>query len=216
MRLLIFIFLSLILFSCYDKPANTSDESFKEEMKEREIKKVSDGAIIEAAMQRGNIIADSAQKLLGSSLKKAIAEGGVQNAVKYCNLAAYPIMDSIESHFGVDVKRASLKVRNPEDNPDELEKQLLEAYQYQIEIDDKLSSNIQRDGEEYLLYTKPITIENALCLKCHGEVGKYLKEEDYQLIKTLYPEDNAVGHQMGDLRGMWSIRISKKEIIKNL
>ena len=68
----------------------------KKKWKKEELKKVSDGAIIEAAMQRGNIIADSAQKLLGSSLKKAIAEGGVQNAVKYCNLAAYPIMDSID------------------------------------------------------------------------------------------------------------------------
>ncbi len=216
MRLQIFILLSLILFSCYDKPANTSDKAFKEEMKEREIKKVSDGAIIEAAMRRGNIIADSAQKLLGSSLKNAIAEGGVQNAVKYCNLAAYPIMDSIETHFGVEVKRASLKVRNPDDKPNQLEKQLLEAYQYQIDTDDKLSSNIQKDAEDYLLFTKPITIENALCLKCHGEVGKYLKEEDYALIKSLYPQDNAIGHQMGDLRGMWSIRMSKKEIIKDL
>ncbi len=216
MRYLYFAILTVLIISCNDKPANTSDEAFKDEMKDRQIKKVSDGAIIDAAMRRGELIADSAQKLLGSSLKKALEEGGVQGAIKYCNLSAYPIMDSLEAYYGAEIRRASLKVRNPDDSPTKMEKQLLEAYQYQVEIDDKLSPNVQRLEDEYLLYTKPITIQNAMCLKCHGEVGKYLKEEDYALIKSLYPQDNATGHQMGDLRGMWSVKLSKKDIIKSL
>lgn len=216
MKTLIFFLITILIVSCNDKPANTSDEAFKEEMKDRQIKIVSDGEIIEAAMRRGEIIADSAQKLLSASLKRAIAEGGVQGAIKYCNLSAYAIMDSLEKYYDADIRRAALKVRNPEDRPTKMEKQILEAYQYQVDNDDKLSSNIQRLGDEYLLFTKPITIQNGLCLNCHGEVGKYLKEEDYALIKNLYPQDNAVGHQMGDLRGMWSVTLSKKDIVKSL
>jgi cytochrome c len=61
----------------------------------------------------------------------------------------------------------------------------------------------------HLLYTKPIVINNALCLNCHGEVGAAVTEETYALIREKYPNDNATGHQMGDLRGMWSITFSK-------
>jgi hypothetical protein len=32
----------------------------------------------------------------------------------------------------------------------------------------------------------------------------------------LYPEDKAIGHKIGDLRGMWSIRIPKKEVVKKM
>lgn len=216
MRTLIISFIIVFIAACNDKPADTSNEAFKEEMQDREIRKIADGEIIDAAMKRGNTIADSAQKLLGGTLKKAISEGGVQHAIEYCNLSAYAIMDSIEAAFGAEVRRASLKVRNPKDAPNQLEKQILEAYAYQVQNNDVLSANIQRDGDEYLLYTRPITIKDAVCLNCHGEVGKYLKTEDYALIKELYPEDNASGHQMGDLRGMWSIRLSKKEIVKSL
>jgi hypothetical protein len=216
MRTFIVLFILVFVAACNDKPADTSNQAFKEEMKDREIKIIPDGEIIDAAMKRGNIIADSAQKLLGGTLKKAIKEGGVPHAIEYCNLSAYSIMDSIEAAFGANVRRASLRVRNPEDAPNELERQILEAYEYQVQNDDVLSANIQRDGEEYLLYTRPITIKDAVCLNCHGEVGKYLKTEDYALIKELYPEDNATGHQMGDLRGMWSIRLAKKDIVKSL
>ncbi|MDX5479804.1 MAG: DUF3365 domain-containing protein, partial [Cyclobacteriaceae bacterium] len=29
-------------------------------------------------------------------------------------------------------------------------------------------------------------------------------------------EDKAIGHEVGDLRGMWSIRIPKKEVVKRM
>ena len=215
MKWILNLVLVFILFSCNDQPANTSDKDFQDELRNRELRKISDGEIIDAAMKRGNIIADSAQKLLGSTLKSAIKEGGVQHAISFCNLKAYGLMDSLSNEYSATIRRASLRLRNPDDKADKLEEQLLNAYQYQIETGDILSPNIQRDGE-YLLYTRAITINDGVCLNCHGEPGKHLKTEDYELIKSLYPEDNASSHKMGDLRGMWSIRLSKKDIIKSL
>jgi hypothetical protein len=59
-------------------------------------------------------------------------------------------------------------------------------------------------------------INNAQCLNCHGTPGKEVLPENHELIKGLYPQDRATGYSMDDLRGMWSIRLSKKEIIKSL
>ena len=215
MKYISFFFIVLLLTACDDKPADTSNEDFKDEMKSRELKKISDGQIIEAALKRGNMIADTAQKLLSSTLKAKLTEDGVQGAIEFCNLNAYDLIKSLEEDHNVEIKRASLKARNPKDHPTDLEEQLLEAYQYQVENDDKLMANIQRD-EKYLLFTRPIVIKDALCLKCHGKPGEYLKTEDYKLIKSLYPQDNAINHQMGDLRGIWSIRLLKSEIVKDI
>lgn len=205
----------IFLLSCNDKPAATNDPKFQEELKSREVKKVSDGVIIDAAMKKGNFIADTAQKTLAKALQENIAKSGIAGAIKYCNLNAYPIMEELEKEFDAKIRRVSYKYRNPDDKPDELEKELLDAYDYQVLNKGELSPNIQRDGE-YLLYTKPIVINNGLCLSCHGEVGKYLSEEDFNLIKELYPEDKAHNYQMNELRGMWSIRLSKKELIKDI
>jgi hypothetical protein len=32
----------------------------------------------------------------------------------------------------------------------------------------------------------------------------------------LYPEDHATGHEMGDLRGMWSLTFDKQSLIQYL
>jgi len=53
-------------------------------------------------------------------------------------------------------------------------------------------------------------------LNCHGEPGKEISEETLQKLNELYPEDKAIGHQIGDLRGMWSIKIPKKEVVKEM
>jgi hypothetical protein len=59
-------------------------------------------------------------------------------------------------------------------------------------------------------------IDNALCLNCHGKVGENVTQDTYQLIKDLYPGDSATGFEKGDLRGMWSIKMAKKQIVKQL
>ena len=53
-------------------------------------------------------------------------------------------------------------------------------------------------------YFAPIILKSE-CLKCHGSVGSDIKDETYALIKNLYPKDEAVGFQEGELRGIWSL-----------
>ncbi len=206
-----------ILSACESKNIDADQRSaVQEEMTNRELKKLADVDILTAGQQQAAMLADTAQKLLGQTLMSTIRNEGVPAAVAYCNVVAYPLVDSLAKANGATIKRASLRVRNPKDAPEDWEKEILEAYQYGIENGQPLSENAQLDEvKKYVLYTKPIAISNAMCLNCHGTQEQILPETMTKL-KELYPDDNALGHQFGDLRGMWSIKIPVEEIVKKM
>lgn len=210
------IILPAIFFCNCNPPKSERSTELQKEIESREIKKVSEGEIISAAYQMGDELAGKTQQLLGSNLKMALQESGPRGAIEFCNIQAYPLVDSVEANMDVKIKRTSLKTRNPDNRPGDLEKRILEAYQYNHEQDQALTANVQETEDGYLLYTKPIVIENPLCLNCHGKVGENVSQDTYQLIKELYPGDSATGFSKGDLRGMWSIRMAKKEIVSEL
>jgi hypothetical protein len=54
-------------------------------------------------------------------------------------------------------------------------------------------------------FLAPIVLGNPLCLQCHGTPGKDIGPETLAAIKKIYPEDKAIGYQLGDLRGLWRI-----------
>lgn len=191
-------------------------EAVKEEMKAREIKKVSDSQITEKGIEIGNAIAREAQKTLKTNLLNAIKNDGVTEAISFCNANALKLVQELEDSMNVSIFRVSQKWRNPKDEPDSLEALVLDAYQYNMDNGMDLKPSIQEEGKEVLLYTSPIKINNPLCLQCHGKVGDEVLNETHEKIISLYPNDNATGYTLGQLRGMWSIRIPKKEIVKQL
>jgi hypothetical protein len=217
-RLIIFatngLFLLLIVLCTSDKKVDTT--AIKKEIESRKIKKVTEAEIVAEVMELGNLVASSTRKTLSSELKQALAVGGVENAISYCNLNAMPLVDSLSDAYGADIRRVSLKTRNPADDPSELERELLEAYQYQWKDSISLKANVQQiDGERYL-FTEAILVDNALCLTCHGKPDNGMLQETSDFIKTKYPEDQATGYALGDLRGMWSITFSKKKVIQQM
>ncbi len=204
----------LIFLGCSgDKKVDRS--AYEDELESREIVHVTEAQLFEATLKVGDSIANLAQKKLGGSLQQAIKNEGIEGAIKFCNLNAYNLVDSLETTYDAEIKRVSINYRNPSDKPDSIETQLLEAYEYNVENGIPLTNNIQKIHQtDYLLFTKPIEINNPLCLQCHGKIGKQLSEKTNELIKELYPEDLAVNYEMNDLRGMWSIKLSQKKIIQ--
>src|SRR5690606_28580791 len=99
--------------------------------------------------------------------------------------------------------------------PDSLENAILEAYSYNFENNLPLEENIQRIEGEVLLYNKPIIINNPVCLNCHGNISAEVPANVSALLSELYPSDKATGYKINDLRGMWSIRIPQKELIRH-
>ncbi|NVJ86578.1 MAG: DUF3365 domain-containing protein [Algoriphagus sp.] len=210
------ITVSLILTAC-GSGERVSKDVFEEVNEAMEIKKLSEAEIIEAAIVWGDSISMEAQKQLVGQLQQAISEKGIPGAIEFCNVQALPILEEVGRPYGVEIRRASNRYRNPADQPTDMELRYLETYEYDVENGNPLSPNIQKinEGEEFL-YTKAIVIPGGLCLNCHGNPGTEINEETLQKLNELYPEDKATGHKVGDLRGMWSIKIPKKEVVKRM
>jgi uncharacterized protein (UPF0335 family) len=49
-----------------------------------------------------------------------------------------------------------------------------------------------------------------MCLKCHGTTDKQMERETYSKIKELYPNDKAIGYDVNEVRGIWSISFDKE------
>lgn len=212
------IALTINLLAACDSGSQRSvnQDALLKEMQNRKPKKLSEAQITAEAFRQGNLIAEAAQASLLESLKKVIKEEGIPAAIEYCSVQALPLTDSLSKKYGATIRRSSLKLRNPANAPDTLEKQLMEAYHYNQENKLPLEENVQRIGQEYFLYSKPIRIGSPLCLNCHGTAGKEIANETLPLIDSLYPDDRARNYTVGDLRGIWSIRLSRKELVNTL
>lgn len=164
-------------------------------------------------LQEGQKIAAISFGVLGGRLQNALAEGDVPYAIQYCNLAAMPIMDSLSQAHNVSIKRTSLKPRNSKNAPTVEERSTLELFEKQLQKGNKLTPITKPFGKSDQVFYAPIFV-NDLCLKCHGERGTTLSEENYAHILDKYPNDKAVDYKVGDLRGMWSITFYSKKIIR--
>ncbi len=191
-RILIFVVIGMTgQISC------TSNSKPKEEVKETTSTKVD-------YAEQGQKIVGATFSALSSRLMTSMQADGVPGAAKYCNLIAYPLVDSLSEVHNATIRRTSRKIRNPKDNPLPHEKAMLARYETLIEQDKPLEPVVKELDEGKIAYYAPIRTM-GLCLKCHGKIGETLNEEDYTVIKELYPEDEAIGYVDGDFRGIWSV-----------
>ena len=207
----------LLLFTACGSNERVSREVFDDVNRSMEIKKVNEADVLKKAMEWGEEISQAAQEQLITALQNAISERGIPGAIAFCHVEALPILKEVGDTYNVEIRRASNDYRNPEDKPRPYEEMILDAFEYNTENGLPTESNVQKlDGGETLLFAKAIKIPNALCLNCHGSPGSEISLETLNKLDELYPEDKARGHQIGDLRGMWSIRIPKKELVKKM
>ncbi|MBI2280979.1 MAG: DUF3365 domain-containing protein [Bacteroidetes bacterium] len=190
-KLLYFIPL-VFLFAC-----NTSEKKVDEE-KIKVIAKTENDYLIE-----GKQIAEATFKVLSTNLKNVMAEGGVENAIKFCNVNAMPLTDSLSDYYNVTIKRVSHKPRNLTNEPTALEQHIIDNY-LALGTVENMQPMIARNEQQKNVFYAPIPAK-GLCLSCHGIIGETLLPEHYETIKKFYPNDKAIGFKEGDFRGMWSI-----------
>ncbi|MDP3463552.1 MAG: DUF3365 domain-containing protein [Bacteroidales bacterium] len=142
---------------------------------------------------------------LTGEVSRAMKEGGVPHAVQYCNMKAYPIIDSLSKANHVSIKRVAMKNRNPDNFMRAFEQELYKDYAMKHIQKMSIMDQVVLSKDNYLEYYAPIIV-TAQCLACHGKPGTDIQPENYELIKSLYPDDKAIDHYVGDLRGMWRIR----------
>lgn len=210
------LFLITTALGCGFSTEKRRPEAIEETLSERSVKKIAEADILNEVTKQGGSITAAIQSVFLNKISEQYANGGYEKAAEYCAVEAYPLTDSLASVYKVFLKRVSLKPRNPANAPSEVERGLLEAYEYAHEKGLPLNTNVQfiRPGDT-ILYNKPIFIASELCLNCHGPKEE-LSEGVKALLAKKYPEDKATGYKPGDLRGMWSLKFLKKEIVQGL
>jgi hypothetical protein len=208
--------LIMVVWGCGFSTEKRRPKRIQDTQEQREVKKVSEADIINQTKKLGDSIAQKVGAVFIGKISEKYAEGGYKAAAEFCSMNAYPLTDSLAKEYKVFLKRVSNKYRNPNNAPSNLEKQVLEAYEYSAAQGDGIGSNVQfiRPGDT-ILYNNPIRIPSEFCLNCHGGASQISKEVQ-AILKKNYPNDKATGYKLGELRGMWSLKFLKKEIVQSL
>ena len=145
-------------------------------------------------------------KTLMGELQKAIAAGGPVNAIGVCNVIAPKIAVDISAEKKMTIGRTSLKLRQPNNKPDEWELQQLRRFERRKAAGEnpasiEIGEYVTTAGKTVFRYMKPIPT-GEVCLNCHGGT---LAPEVTAKLKQLYPQDAATGYKLGDLRGAFTI-----------
>lgn len=165
---------------------------------------------LDSVIKSGQEVSMTLLQTLGKNLKKQMKAGGPMAAAKFCTTEAYTLTASIDEKYGkdIEVKRISLKERNPANLPQGEEKIIMESL-------DNLQKNgvvlppylVARVNKDTYKFYKPLVINKQVCLKCHGDIGK--NQQLSQYLEKTYPHDKATGYSMGDLRGAVVVTIKK-------
>jgi hypothetical protein len=156
----------------------------------------------------GNRIAKISFEAISGELQRALANGSIESALRYCNVHAYPITDSLSAAHQVSIKRVSDKNRNPRNKTDKVGDFMMKGFGIDLSEGNDLSPKLILKDDSVIFY-KPI-ITQAMCLNCHGVPGKDITFSNDSLIQAMYPRDKAVGYQANQLRGLWRIGFKKQ------
>jgi hypothetical protein len=159
----------------------------------------------EDAEQASEIVKEFVTTLQGA-LQDAMKEGGPVHAVAVCKEQAPTIAADLSEETGWDVGRTSLKIRNPANAADEWEENVLEQFE---------SRKAQGESPKGMTYAAVVESEDGkvyrfmqaiptqeVCLACHG---KDVAPPIAEAIDNAYPEDQARGFSLGDIRGAFTL-----------
>lgn len=151
-------------------------------------------------------------KTLASALKQTLVasmqQGGPAAAVKTCNIQAAAITAGINLDTELQIKRTSLKYRNPNNQPDAWEREVLQHFAQQAANGVPLKQLVYqeqtvKDGQPVYRLMRAIPVGTA-CLTCHGGDSDIPPSVSTHL-QQLYPQDRATGYKLGDIRGAFSV-----------
>jgi hypothetical protein len=130
---------------------------------------------------------------------------GAEASIHICREQA-PAIAARVGEAGVTMGRTSHKVRNPNNVPEPWMEPLLAAY---LEAPENSEPQAVDLGGGTFGYVEPIYIE-SFCLSCHGITIEPAVEAK---IQELYPQDQARGFRVGDVRGMFWVKMPLGEVL---
>ncbi|WP_201984370.1 c-type heme family protein [Hymenobacter rubidus] len=164
-----------------------------------EVKRIMPNDLLRAARWAGDSLTATADTLLRRTIARELATGGVAHAMSLCQPETYRFVDSLAGVLKATTRRVSERPRNPANRgvllPEELKPDT--------------ARSIKRLSQEVFFYGRPIVLNNSVCLRCHGEIGKDISAADYALIKQKFPQDQATGYRLGQAMGAWQLSLRR-------
>ncbi len=158
------------------------------------------------AEEAKGIIKSFATELQGE-LKAAVKEGGPVKAIAVCHERAPAIAADLSAQSGWSVGRTSLKTRNTANNtPDEWETGVLEQFEQRKANGEAVETMafaevVETDKGKSFRFMKAIPTGDV-CLACHGT---QITPEVSAALDERYPDDQARGYSLGDIRGAFTL-----------
>ena len=164
-----------------------------------EVKRIMPRDLLQATRWAGDSLSATADSLLRRTLARELAAGGVARALRFCHPETYHAVDSLAGVLKATARRVSTRPRNP----------AALAALPAAEMQPDTLRTIRRPSLEVFFYQRPIVLNNQLCLRCHGEVGRDISKDDYALIQQQFPQDQATGYRLGQPMGAWQISMQR-------
>jgi len=158
-------------------------------------------------LEKGQKLAMKTKSTLGKNLMGTIKKKGTDEALTFCNLKAYSLVDSMATLLNASITRVSDKPRNANNEAIGEELVYIKKAKDLLKNGEKIKAQIKEKDGKMLAYYPIMT--NKMCLQCHGEVNTQIKESTMTLINKFYPEDKATGYKENELRAIWKIVFEK-------
>lgn len=167
----------------------------------------------------GDSAAMTLVRTLGGKLNGALATGGAVHAVEFCAGEAQALTDSVSDALGAgwEVKRTTMRTRNPRNAPDSMEAEALTRF-HDAESGRaggggdgaEAEGFVQRTPSGDYRYYMPLRMGH-MCLQCHGEPAE-IDPGVRALLEERYPADQAWGYREGDLRGLVRVTVPRSAV----
>lgn len=179
-----------MLYACGQSGGKINQEAVREEMAEHEIKRVLPGDVVEAAYEQG----DAIFQVLQQKLPKEAEITSAKAFSAWVQETMGSTVDSLHQIYEADIKWiAPQDTANSQITP--LERQLLNAYLYNVVRKMEVNDNVQMINDAYYLYNKPLF---------------------YNIPKQKMAGKHAVQSDSVIFLGMWSMHLSKKNIVQDM
>jgi hypothetical protein len=162
--------------------------------------------------QIGSEAASTLASTLFGRVQQAIQEGGLVHALDFCSVRAQPLTAEVDQQLGsLDIKRTTFQYRNPRNAPDALEVEALQYFEQAMAESGELPSDyVQFVHANEFRYYKPLVVQEG-CLNCHGDPASF-SPELREVLNERYPNDNAVGYEQGDFRGVVRVSVPTTQV----
>jgi hypothetical protein len=180
---------ALMCAACFAAPALAADEA----------------ALLADARKVAGAIPPKLLKVLNDEIKA----GGPENAIAVCRDKSPKMAAAASAESGWNIRRVSLKNRNPKAVPDAWERTVLEDFDRRLAAGE-LPATIEKGelvsdgGQQVYRYMKALPTQE-LCLSCHGTADRITAPVKAKLDE-LYPEDKATGYGLAQIRGAITLK----------